>query len=38
MGKRKFSEKDIEDMVNSYKNGGNISRVAREFNCAPSYV
>ena len=38
MGKRKFSKKDIEDMIISYKNGGNISRVAKEFECSSSYV
>lgn len=38
MGKRKFSKKDIEDMIISYKNGGNISRVAKEFGCSSSYI
>lgn len=38
MGKCKFSKKDIEDIITSYKNGGNISRVAKEFGCSSSYV
>lgn len=38
MGRIKGKRLDINAIIASYKNGGNISRVAKEFNCSPSYV
>lgn len=38
MGKIKGKKLDINAIITSYKNGGNISRVAKEFNCSSSYV
>ena len=38
MGRIKGKKLNINAIITSYQNGGNISRVAKEFKCSPSYV
>ena len=38
MGRIKVKKLNINAIITSYQNGGNISRVAKEFECSPSYV